>query len=52
MKTIESNASLTLMFSIPNGTIFDGDGAPSKQSDLARMILSDDPRIWQPWPLQ
>ena len=25
-----------------------GDGAPQKQSDTAKMILSDDPRIWRP----
>jgi hypothetical protein len=32
---------------LENGTIYYGDGAP-KQSDTARMILSDDPRIWRP----
>jgi len=32
---------------LENGTIYYGDGAP-EQSDTARMILSDDPRIWTP----
>src|SRR5262249_24737778 len=30
------------------GVLYFGDGAPQNQSDTARMLSSDDPRIWRP----
>ena len=43
----ERRCEVGAAFLLENGTFYYGDGAP-KQSDTARMILSDDPRIWKP----